>query len=63
MCIPYDDAAKFKKRLAGYLIEFGVHKKRLSDAYYYYGLEKKENTTITLQQIEEKRKSEVKNIR
>jgi hypothetical protein len=62
MCIPYEDAAMFKKRLAGYLIEFGVHKKRLSDAYYYYGLERKENSNMTLQQIQEKRKCEMKNL-
>jgi hypothetical protein len=54
LCIPYDNAALFKKRLAGYLIEFSLQKKRFSDAYYYYGLEKLQAPKITLEQIEEK---------
>ena len=46
MCIPFDDATAFKKRLAGYLAEFSVQKKRFSDAYYYYGLEKKQDAIL-----------------
>jgi hypothetical protein len=61
MCIPYDDAAAFKKRLAGYLIELNLQKKRFSDAYYFYGIEKKELPKMTLQEIEEKRIQERKN--
>lgn len=41
MCIQYEDSNTFKKRLAGYLIEFNLKKKRFSDAYYYYGIVKR----------------------
>lgn len=58
MCIPYDDAAAFKKRLAGYLIELNLQKKRFSDAYYFYGIEKKDIPKMTLEEIEEKRRKE-----
>jgi hypothetical protein len=58
MCIPYDDAAAFKKRLAGYLIELNLQKRRFSDAYYFYGIEKKEIPKLTLQEIEERRMKE-----
>jgi hypothetical protein len=50
MCVPYSDASSFKKRVAGYLVEFRLQKKRYSDAYYYFGIERKAvaaTTTIT----------------
>ena len=31
----------FKKRIAGYLVEHALKKKRFSDAYYYYGIRRK----------------------
>ena len=58
MCIPYDDAAAFKKRLAGYLIELNLQKKRFSDAYYFYGIEKKDIPKMTLEEIEQRRMKE-----
>ena len=60
MCIPYDDAASFKKRLAGYLIELDLKKKRYSDAYYFYGIEKKDLPQVQLKDIEERRMTERK---
>jgi hypothetical protein len=60
MCISYEDAAAFKKRLAGYLLEFGLQKKRFSDAYYYYGIERREPTKLSLEEIEEQRAKERK---
>lgn len=60
LCIPYEEAALFKKRLAGYLIEFNLQKKRFSDAYYYYGLVRKDSVKISLEELEEKRKIESK---
>ncbi len=55
LCISIDDSAAFKKRLAGYLLEFNLQKKRYSDAYYYYGIEKKEVSSVSLTDLEEKR--------
>jgi hypothetical protein len=60
LCIPYEESSAFKKRLAGYLIEFNLQKKRFSDAYYYYGINKKEYPKVTLDEIEEKRREEKK---
>lgn len=61
LCISIDDTSAFKKRLAGYLLEFNLQKKRYSDAYYYYGIEKKnEVISLSLNDIEEKRASEKK---
>lgn len=60
LCIPYEESALFKKRLAGYLIEFNLQKKRFSDAYYYYGLIRKESVKVSLEDLEEKRKLESK---
>ncbi len=59
LCIPLEDASAFKKRLAGYLLEFNLQKKRYSDAYYYYGIEKKTTVSnVSLSDIEEKRASD-----
>jgi hypothetical protein len=58
MCIRYQDMAHFKKRVAGYLLEFNLQKKRFSDAYYYYGLTRKENKTPSLKELEEMREKE-----
>ena len=56
MCIPYEESSSFKKRLAGYLTEFGLQKRRFSDAYYFYGLEKRVQTSMyNLVDIEAKR--------
>lgn len=55
MCVPYDQAAAFKKRVAGCLTEMGMQKKRFSDAYYYYGIRKKEYPPIDLKRVEEQR--------
>lgn len=33
-----DDTTAFTRRLQGYLIESGLHKKRYADGYYYYGI-------------------------
>jgi hypothetical protein len=60
MLVPYENAAAFKKRLAGYLIEMNLQKKRFSDAYYYYGLSIKEMPAVTLDQIQEQRKQDIK---
>lgn len=60
MLIPYENASAFKKRLAGYLIEMNLQKKRFSDAYYYYGLSIKEIPAVTLDQIQEQRKQDIK---
>lgn len=37
-----DQMGHFKKRVASYLLEFNISKKRYSDAYYYCGIVKKE---------------------
>lgn len=58
MLIPHSDEYAFKKRLSGYLIEFNLQKKRYSDGYYYYGISKKEFSTLTLDEIEELRQQE-----
>jgi hypothetical protein len=55
MGIPLNDATSFKKRLAGYFIEFKLQKKRFSDAYYYFGIIPKEPSKLNLDEIEEKR--------
>ena len=55
MCISHTDAALFKKRLAGYLIEFKLQKKRYSDAYYYYGVVPRESSKLSLEEIEKNR--------
>lgn len=61
LCVPDENAAAFKKRLAGYLFEMNLQKKRFSDAYYFYGLEKKDSkVAVSLGEIEEKRKQEKK---
>lgn len=48
----------FRKRVARYLIDIGLTRKRLSDGIYYYGLIEKtiNNTSDSLETIEEKRK-------
>lgn len=58
MGISYEDSALFKKRLAGYLLDFNLQKKRYSDGYFYYGIEKK-MTRISLEEIKEKRRKEL----
>ena len=60
MCISYTDASLFKKRLAGYLIEFKLQKKRYSDAYYYYGIVPREISKLSLEEIERKRTEDKK---
>ena len=55
MCIPYEQAAVFKKRVSGYLVEFNLQKKRYADAYYYYGITRKEYPTINLTDLEKQR--------
>jgi len=60
MCVSYNDASAFKKRLAGYLIELKLQKKRFSDAYYYFGIIPKETSNISLDEIEKKRQEEKK---
>lgn len=40
MCVHYNDVTTFKKRLAGYLVDMCLKKKRFSDAYYFYGIDK-----------------------
>ena len=60
MCISYTEAALFKKRLAGYLIEFKLQKKRYSDAYYYYGIVPRETSKLSLEEIEKKRTEDKK---
>jgi hypothetical protein len=58
MLIPYDDAAAFKKRLAGYLVELSLKKKRFSDAYYYYGIVRKPRVRVTTEDLLARRASE-----
>jgi hypothetical protein len=55
MCISYEKSSAFKKRVAGYLTELGLQKKRFSDAYYYYGIRKKEYAAIDISKVEEQR--------
>jgi hypothetical protein len=43
MCVHFNDVTCFKKRLAGYLVDMCLKKKRFSDAYYFYGIEKNDN--------------------
>jgi hypothetical protein len=54
--------AAFKKRIAGYLVEHNLKKKRFSDAYYYYGICKKikeKSTVLSLEEIEALREDEI----
>ena len=60
MRVPVLESSVFKKRLAGYLLEFNLQKKRFSDAYYYYGITKKEPQPIDLGELEKKRDMERK---
>lgn len=63
LCIPYDQSALFKKRVAGYLMEFNLNKKRYTDAYYYYGIKSKEFTnlnSLNLSELEQQRDIERK---
>ena len=60
LIIPYNEVSLFKKRAAGYLLELGLQKKRYADAYYYYGIVKKEQVTMSLSELEKKRDVERK---
>jgi hypothetical protein len=51
--------ASFKKRLSKYLSDFGFVKKRLSDAYYFCGIERKSQNYKNIDDFEEKRNAEV----
>lgn len=55
LCVPYEQSTAFKKRVAGCLTEMGLQKKRFSDAYYYYGISKKEYPSIDLKIVEDQR--------
>ena len=55
LCIPYEQSSAFKKRVAGCLTELSLQKKRFSDAYYYYGIRKKEYPAIDISKVEEQR--------
>ena len=55
MYIPYNEVSLFKKRVSGYLLEFGLQKKRYSDAYYYYGMVSKAPSSINLAELEKTR--------
>lgn len=59
MCIQYTDASCFKKRLAGYLMEFGLKRERDIDAYYYNGIERKDQDMLSLDELEKKRTQEM----
>jgi hypothetical protein len=58
MCISTNESSAFKKRLAGYLIEFKLQKKRFSDAYYYFGIIHKDKTILSLDEIEAQRQKD-----
>lgn len=58
MCINWEEASMFKKRLAGYLLEMGLTKRRYSDAYYYFGLEKKSLKPLTVTELIAQREKE-----
>lgn len=60
LCIPYEQSSAFKKRVAGCLTEMGLQKKRFSDAYYYYGIRKKEYPAIDIKKVEEQRDNQRK---
>lgn len=60
MCTPYEQTAIFKKRVSGFLSEFNLKKKRYTDAYYYYGIQRKEYPAIDLKEIENQRDTERK---
>lgn len=60
LCVPLDDTAMFKKRLAGYLIEFSLQKKRFSDAYYFFGIVKKARPAVTLAELEKSRQQDLR---
>lgn len=61
MCISANESSVFKKRLAGYLIEFKLQKKRFSDAYYYFGIIHKDKTTVSPDEIEAQRQEDKSN--
>jgi hypothetical protein len=54
ICVLYTDKVAFKKRLAGYLIEIGLVRKRYSDGYSYYGIKNRySNIKLDNNSIEE----------
>jgi hypothetical protein len=60
MCIAEKDVPAFKKRVACYLMELSLQKKRYCDAIYYYGIEKIKYEKINFEEIEQKYKDETK---
>lgn len=57
-----NDSHAFRRRLAGYFEEFGLVKKRFSDAYYYYGITRKTNdlsNDLSIVELEQKRNLEL----
>lgn len=59
--VPFSDVSLFKKRAAGYLLELGLKKKRYSDAYYYYGIMKKDSIVLNVKELEKLRELDRKN--
>jgi hypothetical protein len=47
LCISYTEEIHFRKRLAGYLLELNLIKKRFSDGYYVYGLDPKPTKQVS----------------
>ena len=55
LCILDKDRALCKKRIASHLLNLKLQKKRFSDGYYYYGIEKKKIVDISINEIEKHR--------
>lgn len=61
MCISEKHRALCKRRIAAYLIELKLQKKRYSDGYYYFGIEKKGKSNISLDDIVKNRSKDLQN--
>lgn len=60
LCIPIKDQALAKKRIASHLFDLKLQKKRFSDGYYYYGIEKKGSVDVSVEDIVKLRTSDLK---
>lgn len=60
LCIGYEDRALFKKRLAGYLIEVGLTRKRYSEGYFYWGIQPSSKKPDNVYDILNKRHRDIK---
>ena len=54
----YGNELAFRKRVSGYLIDLGLTRKRFGDGIYYYGLVKKDSTSLSIDDVMKRRETE-----